>query len=255
MLDKFREAKQPEIDALREEFMQGRIPAKYEGERPRFSDALLAKGPGAIIAEFKPASPSKGVLRKNANPLDYAQAYAENGAAAMSVLTEHVYFKGHPDYLFMCAQCGLPILRKDFIFDPLQVAMTASSPASALLLIARMFGSTHELREMIQLTEAAGLEAVVEIFDEKDRSAAREAGASIIQVNNRDLNKLETTLDVARRLADKRPGEIWISASGVETREQVEEMAFLEFDAVLIGTGLMLADKPGEKLATLAGVK
>ncbi|WP_147822549.1 indole-3-glycerol phosphate synthase TrpC [Salidesulfovibrio onnuriiensis] len=253
MLDKFRAAKQPEIEALREEFLAGNIPAKYEGKRPSFSGALRAKGPGAVIAEFKPASPSRGVLREHANPLDFAQAYAENGAAAMSVLTESQYFKGHPDYLFMCAQSGLPLLRKDFILDPLQVAMTASSPASAILLIARMFGSTHELRELIQLAEMAGLEPVVEIFDEQDLEASREAGATIIQVNNRDLNTLTTTLDVSRRLMDRRDNELWISASGVESREQVVEMGELGFDAVLIGTSLMLADDPGALLARLTG--
>ncbi len=253
MLDKFRKAKQPEIEALREEFMAGQIPAKYEGERPSFTGAIRAKGPGAVIAEFKPASPSKGILREHANPLDYAQAYAENGAAAMSVLTESQYFQGHPNYLFMCAQYGLPLLRKDFILDPLQVAMTASSPASAMLLIARMFGSTHELRQLIQLAEMAGLEPVVEIFDEQDLESAREAGATIIQVNNRDLNTLTTTLDVSRRLMDKQNDELWISASGVECREQVLEMADLAFDAVLVGTSLMLADDPGAMLAELTG--
>lgn len=255
MLDKFRKAKQPEIDALREEFIAGQIPAKYGGTRPSFSGSIRAKGPGAIIAEFKPASPSKGVLREHANPLDFAQAYADNGAAAMSVLTENQYFKGHPDYLFMCSQSGLPLLRKDFILDPLQVAMTASSPASAVLLIARMFGSTHELRQLIQLADMAGLEPVVEIFDEQDLDNAREAGASIIQVNNRDLNSLKTTLDVSRRLMDKQDSELWISASGVGRRDQVVEMGELGFDAVLIGTGLMLAEDPGTLLAELAGVQ
>lgn len=254
MLDKFRIAKQEEIEVLRKEFMEGRIPAMYEGTRPGFAEAIRAKGPGAVIAEFKPASPSKGVLREHANPLDFVEAYANNGAAAMSVLTEPQYFKGHPDYLFMCADRGLPLLRKDFIVDPLQVAMTASSPASAVLLIARMFGSSHELREMVQLAEAAGLEPVTEVFDEADLDSAREAGASIIQVNNRDLNTLTTTLDISRRLMDKQDGELWISASGVDSREQIEEMAGVGFDAVLIGTSLMLADDPGAMLARLTGV-
>lgn len=253
MLDKFRKAKQQEIAALREEFAAGKIPAKYEGERPSFTGAICAKGSGAVIAEFKPASPSKGVLREHANPLDYAQIYAENGAAAMSVLTESQYFQGHPNYLFMCAQYGLPLLRKDFILDPLQVAMTASSPASAILLIARMFGSTHELRQLIQLAEMAGLEPVVEIFDKADLEASREAGASIIQVNNRDLNTLATTLDVSRGLMDKQDGEVWISASGVDRRDQVAELASLGFDAVLVGTSLMQSDDPGALLAELTG--
>jgi indole-3-glycerol phosphate synthase len=255
MLDKFRQAKQAEIDSLRKDFMEGRVPAVYQGQRPSFVDAIRAKGPGAVIAEFKPSSPSLGVIREHANPLDFADIYAKNGAAAISVLTEHVYFGGHPDYLFMMHGPGLPLLRKDFIFDPLQVAMTASSPASAVLLIARMFGSAIELKQMVDLARMPGLAPVVEIFDQTDLDTAREAGADIIQVNNRDLDTLTTTLEQSRKfIRQKRADELWISASGVSTRAQVEEMASLGFDAVLIGTSLMQAENPGQTLAELAGI-
>lgn len=254
MLDKFREAKQLEIDSLRKDFMEGRIPAAYQGERPSFVEAIKAKGPGAVIAEFKPASPSSGVLREHLNPLDYAETYAQNGAAAISVLTEHKYFKGTPDFLFMMKEPGVPLLRKDFIFDPLQVAMTASSPASAVLLIARMCDDATHLRQLIDLARMPGLAPVVEIFDQADLDMARKAGADIIQVNNRDLDTLEVTLDQARRfIKQKREGELWICASGVSERAQVEEMASLGFDAVLIGTCLMKEDDPGAKLAELTG--
>jgi indole-3-glycerol phosphate synthase len=256
MLDKFREAKQAEIDSLRKDFMEGRVPAVYQGGRPSFVDAIRAKGPGAVIAEFKPKSPSKGVLREHANPLDFAEDYARNGAAAISVLTEHVYFGGHPDYLFMMNGPGVPLLRKDFIFDPLQVAMTASSPASAVLLIARMFGSAGELAQLIELARMPGLAPVVEIFDQADLDMARVAGADIIQVNNRDLDTLQTTLEQGRRfIRQKQDGELWICASGVSTRAQVEEMASLGFNAILIGTSLMQAENPGRMLAELTGTK
>jgi len=256
MLDKFRQAKQPEIESLRRDFAEGRVPAVYQGERPSFIDAIRAKGPGAVIAEFKPSSPSQGVIREHANPLDFADIYAANGAAAISVLTEHVHFGGHPDYLFLMTGPGLPLLRKDFIFDPLQVAMTASSPASAVLLIARMFASAAELKLLVDLARMPGLAPVVEIFDQADLDAARQAGADIIQVNNRDLDTLTTTLDQSRAfIRQKRDGELWISASGVSTRTQVEEMAGLGFDAVLIGTSLMRSDDPGRLLAELTGIK
>ena len=256
MLDKFREAKQLEIESLRKDFMEGRVPAVYQGERPSFTDAIRAKGPGAVIAEFKPASPSKGVIRENLNPMDYAEAYAANGAAAISVLTEHKYFKGTPDFLFMMNGPGIPLLRKDFIFDPLQVAMTASSPASAVLLIARMCDDVNHLRQLIDIARMPGLAPVVEIFDQADLDLAREAGADIIQVNNRDLDTLQVTLDQGRRfIKQKRDGELWICASGVNERGEVEEMGSLGFDAVLIGTSLMEADDPGAKLAELTGVK
>ena len=256
MLNKFREAKQLEIESLRKDFMEGRIPAVYREERPSFIDSIKAKGPGAVIAEFKPASPSKGVLRENINPMDFADEYANNGAAAISVLTENQYFKGHPDYLFMMKNPGVPLLRKDFIFDPLQVAMTASSPASAVLLIARMCDDVNHLKELIDIARMPGLAPVVEIFDQADLDMARAAGADIIQVNNRDLDTLETSLDQGRNfIKQKQDGELWICASGVTERAQVVEMGELGFDAVLIGTCLMEADNPGEKLAELTGAK
>lgn len=256
MLDKFRAAKQPEIDSLRKDFIEGHLPAVYREERLSFVDAIKAKGPGAVIAEFKPASPSKGVLRENINPMDFADMYADNGAAAMSVLTENQYFGGHPDYLFMMKKDTVPILRKDFIFDPLQVAMTASSPAAAVLLIARMCDNVTHLRELIEIARMPGLAPVVEIFDQADLDMAREAGADIIQVNNRDLDTLEISLDQARHfIKQKQEGELWICASGVSERAQVEEMAAIGYDAVLIGTCLMEAENPGEKLAELTGAK
>jgi len=256
MLNKFREAKRLEIESLHKDFAEGRIPAMYQGERPSFVESIRAKGPGAVIAEFKPASPSKGVFKEELNPLDYADAYAKNGAAAISVLTEHVYFKGTPDFLFMMNGPGVPLLRKDFILDPLQVAMTASSPASAVLLIARMCDDANHLRQLIEIARLPGLAPVVEIFDQADLDRAREAGADIIQVNNRDLDTLEVTLDQARRfITQKKDGELWICASGVNTRAEVEEMGALGYDAVLIGTSLMEADDPGAKLAELTGAR
>jgi indole-3-glycerol phosphate synthase len=256
MLNKFREAKRLEIESLHKDFAAGRIPAAFRGERPSFIDAIKAKGPGAIIAEFKPASPSRGMLRENANPLDFADAYAENGAAAISVLTEHKFFKGTPDFLFMMNGPGLPLLRKDFVIDPLQVAMTASSPASAVLLIARMCDDAAHLKQLVDIARMPGLTPVVEIFDQADLDRAREAGADVIQVNNRDLDTLETSLNQGRRfIKQKRDGELWICASGVSTRAQVEEMAGLGFDAILVGTSLMEADDPGAMLAELAGVR
>jgi len=256
MLDKFREAKDVEIKELQKHFMEGHLPGAYTGDRPDFVASIKAKGPGAIIAEFKPASPSKGVLREDANPLDFGEMYSKNGAAAISVLTEHKYFAGHPDYLFMVQQTaqGVPVLRKDFIFDPLQVAMTASSPASAVLLIARMCDDVTHLAQMIEIARMPGLAPVVEIFDQADLDMARQAGADIIQVNNRNLDTLETSLDQGRNfIKQKQDGELWICASGVEERAQVVEMAELGFDAILIGTSLMQAEDPGAKLAELTG--
>lgn len=252
MLEKFRKAKQPEIDRLIQLDRIGGIPSNRLEPRPSFAQALAGKR-GAVIAEYKRASPSKGEINMNLSPEDVAAAYAASGAAAISVLTEEVYFKGSLDYLEPMSRFETPLLRKDFILHPLQVLETASTAASALLLIVRMLPG-DELRDLLELTNAQGLDAVVEAFDEADLDRAQEAGAAIIQINNRDLDKLTTDLGVSERLIrKKRPGETWISASGIFKRHEIERMAGLGFEAVLIGTSLMAHGDPGAALAELTG--
>ena len=145
MLSRFRKAKAAEIAALREQSAQGTLPPVWYGHRPSFAARLRSRGPGALIAEYKRASPSLGDINLELGPRDAARIFAENGAAAMSVLTEEVHFKGSLDYLGSCAGEALPLLRKDFLFDPLQVDATAATPASAYLLVVRMFGGSEEL--------------------------------------------------------------------------------------------------------------
>jgi len=259
MLVRFREAQLPGIARLRKLEAAGELPAPWsfpsrEG-RPGFSRALRAAGAPAVIAEYKRASPSRGVINLDLTPADVAKMYAENGAAAFSVLTEEAHFQGSLQYLANMAFAGVPMLRKDFLLDPLQVAETAATPAAALLLIMRMFDGADDVREMIERAREHGIEAVCEVFDEADLDMARWAGAEIIQVNNRDLDTLVTDLDVSRRLVGTRgAGELWISASGLTTPEQVAEMGNLGFDAVLIGTSLMSRPDPGAALKELAAV-
>jgi indole-3-glycerol phosphate synthase len=253
MLEKFRAAQAPAIKRLKELEATEKLPMPYTGKRPPFSDALLAAGPVAVIAEYKRASPSAGDINLGLTPAEVAAMYAASGAAAISVLTEETYFKGSLDYLETISAVGLPMLRKDFLLHPLQVVETAATKASALLLIVRML-TDEELSEMLRLTYDAGLEAVVEVFDEADLERAEKAGARIVQVNSRDLDTLKTDLDVARRMvAKKRPGRIWIAASGINTRADVLNMAAIGYDAVLVGTSLMSGDDPGLALARLTG--
>lgn len=253
MLEKFRAAKLAEIAHLKGLEASETLPLPYRGERPCFSDALLTGDPIAVIAEYKRASPSAGDINLGLSPKEVAAMYAASGAAAISVLTEETYFKGAIDYLEAMSGQGLPLLRKDFLLHPLQVAATAATKASALLLIVRMLTDAG-LAEMLQRTYDAGLEAVVEIFDEADLARAEAADAHIVQVNSRDLDTLTTDLAVAERLAKhKRPGRIWIAASGIKTRADVLHMAELGFDAVLVGTSLMSGDNPGAALARLTG--
>ena len=261
MLERFRAAKQAEIDGLLARQAKGDMPKPWSGTRPGFSDALKAKGKGAVIAEYKRASPSKGVINERLGPAQVAEAYRAGGAAAMSVLTEEAHFRGSLDYLFQAheaAGAGLPLLRKDFLYHPVQVAATAATPASALLIIVRCFDSDQDLADMLAAADQAGIEAVTEVFDQADLDRARKAGARIIQVNNRDLDTLAVSLDVSRDMA-KRMGqagheELWISASGVEDRATVQELAGLGFDAVLVGTWLMAGDDPESRLRGLTNI-
>uniref|UniRef100_I2PWJ2 indole-3-glycerol-phosphate synthase n=1 Tax=Desulfovibrio sp. U5L TaxID=596152 RepID=I2PWJ2_9BACT len=253
MLEKFRAAQAPAIKRLKALEAAEKLPMPLTGKRPSFSDALLAHGPIAVIAEYKRASPSAGDINLGLSPREVAALYADAGAAAISVLTEEAHFKGSLDFLEAISAANLPMLRKDFLLHPLQVAETAATKASALLLIVRML-TDPELSEMLALTYDAGLEAVVEVFDEADLNRAEAAGARIIQVNNRDLDTLETDLAVSRRMvARKRPGRIWISASGITSRADVLGMATLGYNAVLVGTSIMAAPDPGAALAELTG--
>ncbi|MFZ5811918.1 MAG: indole-3-glycerol phosphate synthase TrpC [Thermodesulfobacteriota bacterium] len=257
MLEKFRAAKRAEIERLTALAESGGLPPPLPGPRPSFSGAILEKAvPGAraaVIAEYKRASPSKGDINLGLAPADVARMYAGNGAACVSVLTEETYFKGSLDYLdeIATAAPSVPLLRKDFLFHPLQAAQTAAHPASALLLIVRML-SDADLADMLRVTYDLGLEAVVEVFDEADLVRAEAHAAHIIQVNNRDLDTLAVNPAVSERLAArKRPGRIWISASGISTPAEAAHMARLGYDAVLVGTSIMSTADPGAALAAL----
>ena len=253
MLERFRKAKAKEIADLTKLADQGKMPSPQTGLRPPFAAGLKTAGPLPVIAEYKRASPSKGDINLTVAPEAVALAYATAGAGAISVLTEEDYFKGSLEFLDRMTGPGLPLLRKDFILHPLQVAQTAATPASAFLLIARMLEDAM-LTALLREGERHGLEAVVEVFSVADLERAQAASASIIQVNNRDLDTLKTDFAVARTLAPKkRPGRLWIAASGIKTRADVETMAALGFDAVLVGTSIMSEPDPGAALAALAG--
>jgi indole-3-glycerol phosphate synthase len=260
MLQRFRQAQMSALEKLRELEQRGCLPSPFTGPRPSLAARLLRDGPGAVIAEYKRASPSQGDINLTHSPEEIAQAYARAGASALSVLTEQAHFKGELGYLWRMAAPGLPLLRKDFLIHPLQVAETAATPASALLLIVRLL-SREQLALMLQAAGQAGLEAVLEIFNPAELEQARAAGAEcqtrplLIQVNTRDLATLTVDSQAAERLiGGKRQDEIWICASGIKERSQVEGWARLGFDAVLAGTSLMSAPDPGAALADLTGL-
>ena len=263
MLSRFARVKAEEVARLKSLKAQGRFPRAWEGLRPSFAGALSPKGGlPAVIAEYKRASPSRGVICEDVGVEDCALAYARAGASALSILTEEAFFKGSLGYLARAraalgaAGLGQPLLRKDFICDALQVEATFATPASALLLIVRFTPDAGRLRDLRQLAESQGLDAVVEVFGEADLETARESGARIIQVNARDLDTFKVDraacLALARRCPPL-PGEAWIAASGVFERAHLEEAGEAGFAACLVGTALMAGGRPGEALARLLG--
>lgn len=253
MLERFRRAKAAEIAALEALAARGALPPPFAGPRPAFVKTLKARhfDPLPVIAEYKRASPSLGDINLGAMPEEVAAAYAGAGAGAISVLTESVYFKGDIAYLARMAGPGLPLLRKDFIFHPLQVEQSAATPACAVLLIARML-TGPALRELVRRCADFALTAVTEVFDEEDLRRARAADASVIQVNNRDLETLRVDTTLSHRLiAGKTGEEFWIMASGIRERNDLDVAAASGFDAALVGTSLMRGGEPGEALAVL----
>jgi indole-3-glycerol phosphate synthase len=254
VLERFRRAKAAEIRALEQLAAEGNLPSPFPGFRPPFVEMLKARrraGLPAVIAEYKRASPSEGDINLEATPEETAGTYARAGAGALSVLTECEYFKGDLAYLERMTGPGLPLLRKDFILHPLQVEYTASTPASAVLLIARMSDDAL-LRELVARCRQFGLMPVTEVFNENDLLRARAAGASVIQVNNRDLDTLRVDAELSLRLiAEKREEEFWITASGIRGYGDLKAAASAGFDAVLIGTALMRRRDPGAGLATI----
>ncbi len=238
-LQRFIDAKQGELAALR-----ACMPAPLDGPRPDFLSALLAPPPPGeplrVIAEFKRSSPSAGVINDSLAPEDVARQYAAGGATCMSVLTEERYFTGGVSDLFAAAPAGLPLLRKDFIFDELQVRQTFATPASALLLIVALTPDAAVLRRFRELAESQGVHAVVEIFSERELDLARESGARILQVNARNLETFRTDREEGLKLAALRqPGECWIAASAMEEPSHLRDARDAGYDAALIGTALM----------------
>ena len=231
----------------------GTLPPPLPSYKPPFVETLKERrsSPLAVIAEYKRASPSEGDINPGATPEEVAAAYAQAGAGAISVLTEREHFKGELSHLERMTGPGLPLLRKDFIFHPLQVEQSAATPASAVLLIARML-TESALRELILLCGKLGLTPVVEVFNVPDLLQARAAGASVIQVNNRDLRTLRVDTDISRRMVAARENkEFWITASGMRSHGDLLAAAASGFDAALIGTSLMRGNDPGAALAAL----
>jgi len=207
-----------------------------------------------IIAEIKRRSPSKGVIRENFDPVNIAQNYTANGAAAVSCLTEEDFFDGSLDHLRRAREITpLPLLRKDFIFDEYQIYEAAHASADAVLLIAAMLDGPR-LNDLLKAAYSLGLDALVEIHDREEMEKALCYDVRLLGINNRNLRTFETTLQTSFHLASELPGEITlVSESGIRTREDIERLRAAGFHAVLIGEELMRAEDEGKALRELLG--
>ena len=213
----------------------------------------LREWPGrAIIAEVKKASPSKGVIRADFAPLSLAQTYAAQGAAAISVLTERRFFQGSLDYLRLIREhVALPLLRKDFLFDPYQVYEARAFGASAILLIVAIL-SDGQLAELSALARTLGLDCLVEVHDEAELERALACGVQLLGINNRDLRTFHTTIETSERLVRLvPPGVTVVSESGLSQSEQLSRLETQGVRAFLIGETFMAAPDPGVPLRAL----
>jgi indole-3-glycerol phosphate synthase len=223
-------------------------------KRCSFKQAITRPKGINIIAEIKRVSPSFGVIRIDFNHKKIAKIYEENGAAAISVLTDEGFFGGSINYLLeVKTETKLPILCKDFIIDPYQVYAAKLYGADALLLIAAIL-SSEELKRLLNLTHKLGLEALVEVHDESDLEKALEIGAGIIGINNRNLKNLKVDLKTCLVLKKKvLDDKILVAESGIKSRENILCLEEAGFAAALIGTILMQAKDIGQKLKELLG--
>ncbi|OLC99857.1 MAG: indole-3-glycerol phosphate synthase TrpC [Acidobacteria bacterium] len=207
-----------------------------------------------VVAELKPASPSRGVLREPFEPTALAQSFETAGAAALSVLTETEFFRGSLKNLRDARKSvQLPVLRKDFIFDSWQVWESRANDADSFLLIVAVL-SEAQLKELLALGRELGMEPLVEVHTREELDRALAAGARIVGVNNRNLKTLEVHSETSFELIDHIPEEcIAVSESGIDTPGELARLRAAGFDAFLIGTRLMVSSDPAAALAELFG--
>jgi indole-3-glycerol phosphate synthase len=220
--------------------------------QPRDFVAAL-RGPRlAVIAEMKQRTPSMGVLTDRYRPADLAHAYADGGAAAISVLTHMAGFGGRVEHVLEArAASGLPILRKDFITDPYEVAESRACGADAVLLIVAGL-EAGQLKDLIAVAGSRGLAALVEVHDEAETAAALEAGARVVGVNHRNLRDFTVDLGLTARLRRLVPNEaILVAESGIRGPEDARRMREAGADAILVGELLMRSDDPAAKIREL----
>jgi indole-3-glycerol phosphate synthase len=207
-----------------------------------------------LIAEVKKASPSRGIIRPDFDPVEIAKIYAGNGAAAVSVLTEARYFQGSLDHLKNIRKAlpdEIPLLRKDFIVDPYQIYESRAYGADSLLLIVAIL-ETEKLQELLGISHELNMSCLVEVHNEAEVEIALKSRAKIIGINNRDLNTFSVDMATTERLRPLIPPDrIVVSESGIKERTDIEKLRQLGIDAVLIGESLMSASDIAARMREL----
>ena len=223
------------------------------GDKPRgFYSALAAKaerGESAVIAEIKKASPSKGVLRENFNPVEIAKSYEQGGACCLSILTDRDFFQGDPQYLIKArAAVSLPVIRKDFIVRPYQVYEARAMSADCILLIVSCLGD-NELLTLYDLATSLGMDVLVEVHDLAELKRALTLDLPMVGINNRNLRtfevSLQTTIDLLSEINDD---TLVITESGILSREDVALMHENNVYGFLVGEAFMRHESPGQQL-------
>jgi indole-3-glycerol phosphate synthase len=227
---------------------------RNRNDRRSLAEALRSGSPG-IIAEIKKASPSRGILKSDLDPIELAKSYEQGGAAAISVVTEPEFFRGEGAWVASVREAtALPILRKDFIVDPVQVAESAVLGADAILLIARIL-SPGKIKELALNAAEFGLEVLFEVHDEADLARVLALTPSLVGVNARNLDDFTVDTGLFRQLRQELPaGAIAIAESGIESRDQIIEFSEAGYDAFLIGESLVTSPDPLRLLRELRGV-
>lgn len=224
-------------------------------ERPRgFAKALNCGRDINIIAEVKRKSPSVGIIREDFDPGGLAAAFEKNGAAAVSVLTEPEFFGGSTLFIEEVRdKTKMPVLRKDFIIDPIQIYESRALGADALLLIVAVLEPAL-LRELREAAEEVGLDCLVEVHDAKEVETALSSGAELIGINNRDLKTFSTNLDTSIAISGMIPeGKTIVSASGINSFDDIKLLMQSGINSFLVGESLMRVQDIGGKLRELLG--
>jgi indole-3-glycerol phosphate synthase len=253
MLNKIIAKKREEIEQRKKDLPISILKERIAQRKPALDFALALVGDKTrLIAEVKRASPSRGILRPDFNPMELAKTYAQGGAAAISVLTEANYFQGSIEHLAAIkAEVTLPLLRKDFVFEQYQLYESRAYGADALLLIVAIL-SQQQLEELLLLSHSLGLKCLVEVHNEAEVERALLGGAEIIGINNRDLTTFQVDINTTRRLLPLIPkGRIVVSESGISRREDIEKLKEWGVNAVLVGEALVTANDIPTKMKEL----